>query len=91
MIEEINTITEATGKYKVTTSHGTYYIFDLDGRRARRVPAPGRNALNNDTKWFNLKRWSPIEVGSSIHMYTIEDIYEWRVTTPVTSIEEWTE
>lgn len=82
---------EEEGKYKITTSHGTYYIFDVDNRKAMRVPAEGRNEMRADNDWFVVKNFNQIEVGKPVHWMckgiAINDWYTWRQTTDVVSIE----
>jgi hypothetical protein len=47
------------GVWAVMTSHGTYYIVDLDKAQAMRVPAEGRGALVADRTWSSRSsaRW----------------------------------
>ena len=82
---------EENGKYKITTSHGTYYIFDMDNSKAMRVPAEGRNEMRADGDWFVVKTFDQIEVGYSINWQcrgiASDDWYTWRQTTNVVSIE----
>lgn len=79
------------GTYKITTSHGTYYIFDMDNRKAMRVPAEGRNEMRSDNDWFVVKNFDHIEVGYSTYWQcrgiASDDWYTWRQTTEVVSIE----
>lgn len=81
------------GKYKITTSHGTHYIFDMDNHKAMRVPAEGRNAMRADNDWFIVQSFDAIEAGKPIHWYcrgiALADWYTWRRTTDVTSIEKY--
>ena len=87
---------------KATTSNGTYYIIDQDNRRAKRIRAEGRGYMYGDNEWFNyeyLTTWqnrgpgeSEVEIGKAI-MFILNGrtIYDWRITTPVVSIEEYDE
>ena len=97
MIQEINTVTEAVGKYKVTTDYGTYYLFDFNTDEAwakgMRVPAEDRNALRADNDWFIITGIDAIKVGIPMYMQVIglgrnDDYYTWRSTTTVTKIEK---
>ena len=77
------------GLWTVTTAHGTYYIVDLDERRAMRVPAEGRGALEADGEWFHI---NGIEctVGQRMRLscrgMSMGDWYTWRLSTEVSSI-----
>lgn len=79
------------GTYKITTSHGTYYIFNLDDMKAMRVPAEGRNEMRADNNWFTVENWDLIKVGQPIFWFcngiAKDDFYTWRQTTEVTAIE----
>lgn len=95
MSNELNEITDFTkGKYKVTTSHGTYYTFEFDefGANAKRSPADGRNPLQADNDWFRVIGVDTIKVGIPISMNVRgiknDDWYTWRNTTSVASIEK---
>ena len=94
MSNELNEITERSGQYKVTTEHGTHYIFDFTGDiwKAKRVPAQGRNELRADNDWFRLRGFDLIKVGNPIEMNVLglrnDDWYTWRATTDVTKIEK---
>ena len=87
---------------KATTNHGTYYLIDMEKYRAKRVRGKGRNEMSSDENWFvfasiaafpnNGIEPEPIEVGRSIHFNVVNDpIYDWRLSTRVTSIEEYNE
>lgn len=85
---------------KATTSHRTYYLIDEENHRAKRVRAEGRGQMHGDGEWFDyeyLTTWqnresgeSEVEVGKSI-MFILNGhtVYDWRITTPVVSIEEY--
>jgi len=89
MIKTLNGLTE--GVYKVTTSHGTHYIIDLDNNKGKRVPAADRNEMEADNDWFRIGAIETFEVGEPMYMHvrgiTISDWYTWRRTTDVTLIE----
>lgn len=84
-----------TGKYKVTTQHGTYYIVDLDNKQFKRVKADGRNELNGDNDWVPFIADSGINVGEPMFFEMFPSRRtggdSWRMTTLVSSIEEWNE
>ncbi len=95
MSNELNEITDfKSGKYKVTTSHGTYYIFEFSEEKniAMRVPAEGRNPLQADNDWFRVNGLDAIKVGLPINMNVRgirnDDWYTWRSTTDVVKIEK---
>jgi hypothetical protein len=77
------------GVWTVMTSHGTYYIVDLDNRRAMRVPAEGRGALVADRMWFHINQIE-CTVGQRMRLscrgISAIDWYTWRLSTDVTSI-----
>ena len=86
---------------KATTSHGTYYIIDEESRRAKRVRAEGRGNMYGDGEWFDyeyLTTWqnresgeSKVEVGKAIlFILNSHSAYDWRTTTKVVSVEEYT-
>lgn len=89
MITELN---EAAGLYRVTTEHGTQYIIDLTKGRGKRIPAPNRNPLRADNKWFKILWVRSCRVGEPMYMQchgiASEDYYTWRETTTVTKIED---
>jgi hypothetical protein len=86
---------------KVTTSHGTYYIVDQETRRAKRIKAENRGDMYNDGEWFhyvsltalhNGKAYGEIEVGKPMHfILTGHNMYDWRTSTKIVSIEEYEE
>ena len=81
-----------TGKYRVTTSHGTYYVLDLDNGLGMRVPAEGRGELAADNKWFRIQRILACTVGEPMDLYCLgiagDDWYTWRRSTEIVAIEE---
>lgn len=85
---------------KVTTSHGTYYVIDMENHKAKRVKGEGRNEMYGDSDWFQFnsvnaydyetqKNIGPIQVGYPM-FFTLHrhDRYDWRSSTTVVSIEE---
>lgn len=91
MIKSLNT--DSSGVYTVTTGHGTKYIIDLDSMKGMRIPGPGRNAMRADENWFSI---SSIEcnIGYPMMLFCAgiadDDIYTWRLSTPVTLIDQGT-
>jgi len=87
---------------KATTQHGTHYLIDFDNQLAMRVKAQDRNDMSGDSQWFqfsdieafdwNTKRRSNsgIKVGKAIYFNLVDHPdYDWRISTNVTSIEEY--
>lgn len=81
---------EDRGMYRVSTSHGTYYVVDMTNMLGKRIPAEGRGRLVADNQWFGI-RGIACEVGSPMRLECIglgpEDWYTWRLSTNVVSIE----
>ena len=82
------------GTYKVMTSYGTYYIIDMNDRRGKRIPAEGRGKLEADNDWFAIYSIQ-CEVGKPMRFecrgIDPNDWYTWRISTTVTSIEEYSD
>lgn len=89
---------------KATTSHGTYYFIDEENRLAMRVKAKGRGVMAGDSQWFHYAEayafdWDTkkkveggIQVGKAINFNLINHShYDWRISTPVVSIEDYNE
>ena len=88
---------------KVTTSHGTYYIIDLNDGKAKRIKGDGRNDMYRDGEWFQFSwldaidfdndryaKTNKIEIGKGIYFNVINHPhYTWRSTTRVVSIDEY--
>jgi len=90
MTKEIELLnSDSKGLYRVETAHSTFYILDMDRRRAIRNPAEGRGALWKDNEW-----WVFIDLKCKINfsMYFAipkgEGEYTWRTSTPVASIKK---
>jgi hypothetical protein len=85
---------------KVTTGHDTYYLIDMDKQIAKRVKGEGRNEMYHDDEWWDFysvyaydrkerKRVADnILVGYDMYFNTGYGMYDWRISTNVTSIEE---
>lgn len=82
------------GCWKVTTSHGTHYVIDLDHGRGKRMPAEHRGRMYVDNKWFGIRDINCV-VGNKmiidLEYYDSERPYPWILTTIVTSIEPYSE
>ena len=78
------------GMYRVSTSHGTYYVLDMTEMLGKRVPAEGRGRLVADNQWFSI-RSIRCKVGSPMRLecsgLSQDDWYTWRQSTSVVSIE----
>jgi hypothetical protein len=85
---------------KVTTQHGTYYLIDMENKRAKRVRGESPNKMLSDGEWFQfflveafdrdtLEHEGDIEVGKSMYFWLrgLRD-YDWRISTDVVSIEQ---
>lgn len=82
----------ATGTYKITTEHGTYYLVDFDSKKFKRVRAQGRNPLKRDGEWIPFISVSEILIGDGMHFImpptSASGGDTWRQTTQVSSIEK---
>ncbi len=75
------------GVIQLTTSHGTRVLIDFDGGFVMRLPAPGRNAIDNDHAWqhvYEVKH--PIGLGRSAEILVFPRPSFPYVTTPVRAI-----
>ena len=85
---------------KVTTAHGTYYLIDKEKRVAKRVKGDGRNEMYHDDEWWDffsvvaydrkehMRVADDIVIGYDMYFRTGHGMYDWRISTAVTSIEE---
>lgn len=88
---------------KATTQHGTYYLIDLNGGKAKRVKGEGRNTMYGDEEWFYfgyLRSYDfdtqefceGIEIDKALYFSHLNNsVYDWRSSTRVVSIEEYDE
>ena len=85
---------------KVITQHGTYYLIDMENKRAKRVRVESPNEMLSDGEWFyflsveafdryNLEHGGDIQIGKSMY-FLLRGLreYDWRISTDVVSIEE---
>jgi hypothetical protein len=85
---------------KVTTQHGTYYLIDMENKRAKRVRVESPNEMLSDGEWFyflsveafdrySLERGGDIQIGKSMY-FLLRGLreYDWRISTDVVSIEQ---
>lgn len=76
---------------RVTTSSGTQYLYDEEASRIKRlsnirpIKVVGGDGPGDDT-WGTVIYMEPLRVGESMHM-TLQNGY-WRISTPITKIEE---
>jgi len=85
---------------KVTTQHGTYYLIDMENKRAKRVRVESPNEMLSDGEWFyflsveafdryNLEHDGDIQIGKSMYFWMRGLLdYDWRISTDVISIEQ---
>jgi len=85
---------------KVTTQHGTYYLIDMENKRAKRVRVESPNEMLSDGEWFyflsveafdryNLEHGGDIQIGKSMYFWMRGLLdYDWRISTDVISIEQ---
>lgn len=92
--DEVETLEGVTsGRWVVTTEHGTRHLLDLDRRHAIRVAGPGRRqwgaggiGLGPTTPdGFPLRFWS-IRTATVGERMRLDNREEWRITTTVVSI-----
>lgn len=87
---------------KVTTEHGTQYIIDYDNYCAKRVKGEDRNDMYGDGEWFTFQFVSSFDretleridggpqIGYSMYFQLSGPRdYDWRISTNITSIEEY--
>lgn len=88
MNTDVDTLTmEATGKWHVETSHGTYYLIDFDSREYTRSPGEGRNSLGrHDVDRFDIISCA---VGEPMHLENFAG--RWVHSTPITLIKKVSE
>lgn len=84
-----------SGRYLVTTAHGTRHLIDLDRRVAVRYGAPGRGWDGSDRGFGGpvtpdgRPLWFSSLTGATVgRRMRIENGDEWRLTSIVVSIEE---
>ena len=86
--------------FKAITQHGTYYLIDMENKRAKRVRGESPNEMHSDGEWFyflsveafdryNLERGGDIQIGKSMY-FLLRGLreYDWRISTDVVSIEQ---
>jgi hypothetical protein len=74
-----------TGKYVVTTAHGTRHFVDLDAKTPTRVGAPGRER-SDDSIPFSY--WT-IENATVGKFMRLDRLREWRITSEIQSIKPY--
>lgn len=76
---------------RITTSSGTQYLYDEDEGRIQRLSNVRPIKLVGgvgpaDNQWDRVLYLHPLEIGESMHMTLSGG--DWRISTPVTQIEE---
>ena len=84
---------DSTGRWLVTTGHGTTHVFDMDARTYERRPAPGRNSMIFDfvpIPLVSASIWPTVGSSFLIWCDDPEDslIEHWRASTEVSKIEK---